>query len=329
MDKNELVAKVAFLEQVDKIAAKLYFHYNDGSGDILLEAPTNNESVDKKLSNNYSESVLSKFNANRDFKVLNIAKVQEFDTVATHYYYKENYPEDLQFLFNKSNKEYNFNDHDYKNIKGYLIDLTFGKESVLLYKYRHNYDIHIKPTLLTMIKVDNELTSPSHESIIINEKFDYAILGEFLVAISLSTLERKIKFDERVKKQSKEIIDSIKENGSEIVEGIDKLEEYLAENFEFAKKMKSIDFNGLLWISDFDSIKQKIQSRPKLNRIMRFKDNRFNITSKQAAKIFFKLCNDQVMESILSGDVTLVEGVELIEEEQSNNKTPAANILYN
>jgi hypothetical protein len=315
MDKNELVAKVAFLEQVDKIAAKLYFHYNDGSGDVLLVAPTNNESVDKKLSKNYSESVLSKFNSERDFKILDIAIVDEYDTVATHYYYKEDYPEELQFLFNEKDDEYNFNDNDFKNIKGFLIDLTYGKESILLYKYRHNYDIHIKPTLLTMIKVDNELTSPSHESIIINENFDYAILNETLIAISLSTLERKIKFDERVKKQSGEIIKSIEEKGSEIVEGIDKLKEYLAENFDFAKKMKSINFDGLLWTSDFGSIKQKIQSRPKLNRIMKFKNNKFIITSKQAARIFFKLCNDQVMESILSGDVSLVEGAELIEEE--------------
>lgn len=315
MDKNELVAKVAFLEQIDKIAAKLYFHYNDGSGDVLLEAPTNNESVDKKLSKNYSESVLQKFNSERDFKILDIAKVEEFDTIATHYYFKAYFPEDLQFLFKEKNNEYNFNDHDFKNIKGYLIDLTYGKESILLYKYRHNYEIHIKPTLLTMIKVGNELTSPSHESIIINENFDYAILNETLIVISLSTLERKIKFDERVKKQSEEIIESIEEYGSEIVEGVDKLKEFLAENFEFAKKMKSIDFNGLLWTSDFESIKRKIQSRPKLNRILKFRDNKFNITSKQAARIFFKLCNDQVMESILSGDVSLVEGAELIEEE--------------
>lgn len=105
MDKNELVSKVTFLEQADRIAAKLFFHYNDGNGDVLLIAPTNNESVDKKLSKNYSESVISKFNSNRGFKILDIAEVDEFDTIATHYYYKEDYPVDLQFLFNDKDNE--------------------------------------------------------------------------------------------------------------------------------------------------------------------------------------------------------------------------------
>lgn len=315
MDKNELLQKVAFLKGKDKVAAKLYFHYNDGKDDFLLEAPTNNATVDQKISGIYTDSVVSKFNENRSFQLLDISNVEEFDTTATHYYYDKDYPLDLAFLFMNKAGKFTFKNHPYDNIKGYLINLTYGKDSISLYKYRHNFDIHIKPTLLTLLRVDNELVSPSHESIIINEKFDYAILDNFLIAMSLSTLERKIKFDERVKKQSEEIIESIEEKGAELVEGIDKLKEYLSDNFEFAKKMKSIDFNGLLWTSDFESIKQKIQSRPKLNRIMKFKDNKFNITSKQAARIFFKLCNDQVMESVLSGDVSLVDGVELIEEE--------------
>lgn len=315
MGKNELLQKVAFLKDKDKVAAKLYFHYNDGKDDFLLEAPTNNATVDQKISGIYTDSVVSKFNENRSFQLLDISNVEEFDTTATHYYYDKDYPDDLAFLFMNKQGKFIFKSHPYANIKGYLINLTYGKDSISLYKYRHNFDIHIKPTLLTLIRVDNELVSPSNESIIINEKFDYAIIDEYLIAMSLSTLERKIKFDERVKKQSEEIIESIEEKGAELVEGIDKLKEYLSDNFEFAKKMKSIDFNGLLWTSDFESIKQKIQSRPKLNRIMKFKDNKFNITSKQAARIFFKLCNDQVMESVLSGDVSLVDGVELIEEE--------------
>lgn len=312
MDKNELLKKVAFLKDRDKVAAKLYFHYNDGKDDFLLEAPTNNATVDQKISGIYTDSVVLKFNENRSFQLLDISNVEEFDTSATHYYYDKDYPDDLAFLFMNKQGKFIFKSHPYANIKGYLINLTYGKDSISLYKYRHNFDIHIKPTLLTLIRVDNELVSPSNESIIINEKFDYAIIDEYLIAMSLSTLERKIKFDERVKKQSEEIIESIEQQGAELVEGVDKLKEYLSDNFEFAKKMKSIDFNGLLWTSDFESIKQKIQSRPKLNRIMKFKDNKFNITSKQAARIFFKLCNDQVMESVLSGDVSLVDGVELI-----------------
>lgn len=311
MNKQNLLEKVAFLKDKGKIAAKLYFHYNDGE-DKLLEAPTNNESVDKKLANNYSDSVLAKFKEERDFKILNIDEVEEFDTKATHYYYEKDYPKELNFLFAKKEEKYRFNNHEYKNIKGYLIDLTFGKDNILLYKYRHNYDIHIKPTLLTMVRVDNELTSPSHESIIINDNFDYLITGSYLIAMSLSTLERRLKFEKRINQQSEQIIESINENGKDLVEGIEKLEEYLKENFNFAKKMKVVDFNGVLWNTPFTTVKAKIESYPKLKSIMRFKGNKFNITSKQAARIFFKLCNDEVMESILSGDVSLVDGVEAI-----------------
>lgn len=314
MDKNELLQKIAFLKDKDKVAAKLYFHYNDGE-DKLLEAPTNNESVDKKLAKNYSDSVLAKFKEVRDYKIHNIDEVEEFDTKATHYYYEQDYPAELSFLFGDKNDKYKFSKHDYKKIKGFLIDLTYGNENILLYKYKHNYDIHIKPTLLTMVRVDNELTSPSHESIIINENFDYVVIKDYLIAISLSTLERKIKFEKRIKQHSSEIIESIKKNGENLVEGVEKLEEYLNENFNFAKKMKTINFDGILWNTPFPTIQKKIESYPKLKSIMRFKDNKFNITSKKAAQIFFKLCNDEVMESILSGDVNLVDGVESIEAE--------------
>lgn len=316
MDKNELLKKVAFLKQKDKVAAKLYFHYNDGTDDFLLEAPTNNNSVDQKIAEIYTDSVVSRFNEHRSFQILDITNVEEFDTTATHYYYEDEYPADLAFLFMIKKGKFIFKNHPYDNIKGYLINLTYGKNSISLYKYRHNFDIKIKPTLLTLLRVDNELVSPSHESIIINEKFDYAIIDNYLIAMSLSTLERKIKFDERVNRQSEQVIQSIEESEIDIVEGFDKLKEFLKDDFGFAKKLKTVDFGGLLWTTPFKDVKKQIESRPKLSKYLKFnkKGDKFNITSKQAAKIFFKLCNNEVMESVLNGDVHLVGDVESIEE---------------
>lgn len=316
MDKNELLQKLAFLKDKDKVAAKLYFHYNDGNDDFLLEAPTNNDTVDQKISGIYTDSVVLKFNENRSFQLLDISNVEEFDTTATHYYYDKDYPDDLAFLFMDKQGKFIFKSHPYANIKGFLINLTYGKDSISLYKYRHNFDIHIKPTLLTLIRVDNELVSPSNESIIINEKFDYAIIDEFLIAMSLSTLERKIKFDERVNRQSEEVIQSIKDNEVQIVEGFDKLTEFLKDDFGFAKKLKSVDFKGLLWTTPFKDVKSQIESRPKLSKYLKFnkKGDKFNISSRQAARIFFKLCNNEVMESVLNGDVHLVGDVESIDE---------------
>jgi len=316
MDKNEILKKVAFLKHKDKVAAKLYFHYNDGTQDFLLEAPTNNDSVDQKIAGIYTDSVVSKFNEHRNFQLLDITNVEEFDTTATHYYYEKDYPDDLAFLFMKKKGKFTFKNHLYDNIKGYLINLTYGNDSISLYKYRHNFDIHIKPTLLTLLRVDNELVSPSHESIIINEKFDYAILDEYLIAMSLSTLERKIKFDERVNRQSEQVIQSIKDSEIDIVEGFEKLTDFLKADFGFAKKLKAVDFGGLLWTTPFNDVKKQIESRPQLSKFLKFnkKGDKFNITSKQAAKIFFKLCNNEVMESVLNGDVHLVGDVESIEE---------------
>src|SRR5690606_9940849 len=119
MDKNELLKKVAFLQQKDKVAAKLYFHYNDGTEDFLLEAPTNNDSVDQKIAGIYTDSVVSKFNEHRSFQILDITNVEEFDTTATHYYYEEDYPDDLAFLFMKKKGKFTFKNHPYDNIKGY------------------------------------------------------------------------------------------------------------------------------------------------------------------------------------------------------------------
>lgn len=315
MKKNELLKKVLFLNQKDKVAAKLYFHYNDGNEDFLLEAPTNNDSVDQKIAGIYTDSVVSKFNEHRNFQILDITDVEEFDTTATYYYYEKDYPADLAFLFMKRKGKFIFKNHPYDNIKGYLISLTYGNESISLYKYRHNFDIHIKPTLLTLLRVDNELISPSNESIIINEKFDYAIIDEYLIAMSLSTLERKIKFNERVIRRSEHVIQSIKDSQIDIVEGFEKLSDFLKDDFGFAKKLRAVDFGGLLWTTPFKDVKRQIELRPKLSKYLKFnkKGDKFNITSKQAAKIFFKLCNNEVMESVLNGDVHLVGDVESIE----------------
>ena len=316
MDKIEILKKVAFLKQKEKIAAKLFFHYNDGTVDFLLEAPTNNKSVDQKIAKIYTDSVVSKFNEARSFQLLDISNVEEYDTAATHYYYDNDYPNDLAFLFMMKEGKFTFNNHPYDNIKGYLITLTYGNDSISLYKYRHNFDIHIKPTLLTLLRVDNELVSPSSESIIINEKFDYVILDKYLIAMSISTLERKIKYDERVNRQSDEVIKSIMDSDIKIVEGFDKLNDFLKDDFGFAKKLKAVDFGSLLWTTPFKDVKKQILDRPKLSKFLKFNKSgtKFNITSKQAAKIFFKLCNNEVMESVLNGDVHLVGDVESIEE---------------
>ena len=315
LTKEKLINKVSFLDNEDMIAAKLYFHYNDGNQDVILKAPTNNNSVDNKIAKIYTDSVLSKFKSERTFQVLDITEVEEFDSTATHYYYEKNYPEELQVLFSKSNESFSFKKHDYKNIKGFLIDLAYGKDSITLYKYRHNFDIHIKPSLLTLVRIDNELLSPSDESIIINDKFEYVISDQYLIAMNISTLERKIKFDERVKKRSKDIIESLKTAPVHIVEGFDKLEEFLSSEFNFAKKMQNINYESLLWKTPFSQIRDKIKEKPQIGKYLKFNkaETKFNITSKQAAKIFFKLCNDKVMESIISGNIHLADELESIE----------------
>jgi hypothetical protein len=316
MDNNMFEGNIQFIKDKERIAAKLYFHCHDENGVSLREAPTNVESVNCKIAEIYSTSIENKFLSARHYGVANIEDVEEFDTAHTYYYYKDEYPNDLQFLFSDDSGKFVFSDSGYQSIKGYLINLTYGKKSVSLYKYRHNFDIHVKPTLLTLLRVDNELRSPSSESIIINEKFDYLIFDSYLFAMSISTLERKIKFDERVKRQSKEVIESLETHELQLVEDYAKLGEFLDADFNFAKKLKFIDFDGKLWNTPFSQVKKKIESRPKLSKYLKFSadGSKFSITSKQGAKIFFKLCNDKVMESILSGEVHLVDNIESVEE---------------
>ena len=312
MKKEDFINSISFLNDETKVGAKLYFHYLDGNKDIVLEAPTDNTSVDKKLSKIYSESILEKFK--KDFELQDISNVEEFDSKTTFYFYESKYPKELKFLFEEFTLKYNFKKHEYSNIKGYIVNLNYGKNNLTIYKYRHNYDIHIKPTLLTLVKIDNELTSPSNESIIINEKFDYLISDKYLVASSLSMLERKLKFNERVNKQSTTLVQSLIDSDVQILEDVVKIRELLNDDFGFAKKMKPINFKGLLWNTPIKKLKKKFKNHPKLLAHLKFNNDEtmFKITSKQGAKIFLSLCNDKVMESILSGDVHLVDDVENI-----------------
>ena len=90
MKKEDFINSISFLNDETKVGAKLYFHYLDGNKDIVLEAPTDNTSVYKKLSKIYSESILEKFK--KDFELQDISNVEEFDSKTTLYFYESKYP---------------------------------------------------------------------------------------------------------------------------------------------------------------------------------------------------------------------------------------------
>lgn len=315
MNKQELIKATSFLTDHTKVGGELFFHYQTEEESVLLKTPTVVETLNKKISKNFCQSVTETFSADKDFEVMPISKVREMDPIQTYYHYEKKYPDALQVISANAIGDYSFKKHDYKSIKGFVIKLSFGNEQIILYKVKNPLDFHVKPTVMTILRMDDTFTSPSDESLILSEKFDYALTGDNLVVINLDQLERKFKFDERIKLHSASIMTSLEENAKKIVEGFETLETFLEENKSFAKKMKQIDFKGVLWTTDFKTVKAAIEKHPTLKKHLRFnkKGDKFNIKSKIAAKLFFSLCNDLVMESILSGKVSTVPEKDEIE----------------
>jgi hypothetical protein len=316
MDKSAFIESFSFLNDGAPVAADLYFHYQDDDQQrFLLKAPTNVEEVNKKLSRIYSSSISATFSSDKDFEVLDLSQIKEADEKTTYYYYKKDYPPGLDIIFEKKTPQFKFSSHKYSFIKGFVIKLNSGKNQITLYKVRNPLDFHVKPTMLTLLRVENGFTSPSDESLILNDKFDYVLIGSTLIVMNMNQLERKYKFEERIKLHSQTIIKSLKTKGKNIVEGFDHLETFLSNNMGFAKKLNSIDFNGVLWKTDFKVIKKAIQEHPSLAKYLKFNKSgtKFNIKSVKAARIFFSLCNDLVMESVISGKVATVTEKDEIE----------------
>ncbi len=316
MDKTQLIASVSFLKDAADIGADLYFHYQDeNETKSLLKVPTNIDEVNKKISRIFSKSIIETFSPDKEFDVLNLSHVKEADPITTYYYYQNNFPDLLNIVFEQKTPVYKFSRHKYGNIKGFVIKLNLGAKQIVLYKVKNPLDFHVKPTMLTILRIENGFTSPSDESLILNDKFDYVLIGKNLIVMNLDQLERKYKFEERIRLHSKNIIKSLKSNGKSIIHGFDHLENFLANNMGFARKMASIDFTGVLWKTDFKVVKKAIEDHPKLAQYLKFNESgtKFNIKSAKAAKIFFSLCNDLVMESIISKKVATVTEKDEIE----------------
>lgn len=314
MDKKEFLKEINFISS-DKVAASLYFHYVDEDSEKLLKAPTDVDTVNKKLAKIYSDSILKKLGSKVDYEILPIEEVTEYDEAITYYYYTKNFPEKLEFLSKSHHELFSFKKHKYKNIKGFVIKLTYGKQEILVYKFRNNFDVQVQKTILTILKVEEGFTSPGDETITLNDKIDYILYNQNLIVINLSQHERKLKFIDRIKLHSKNIIKSLQDNAKNIDEGIESLTKYLDDNISFAKKMKPINFEGVLWKTDFALIKISIEKHEKLKKHLKFNDtgDKFSIKSQVASKLFFSLCSDLIMESILSGEVVTVHEKEEIE----------------
>lgn len=173
MKKQDLIKAVSFLSDPSKVGGELFFHYVEADKEELLKAPTDATKLNKKLAAIYSESVTTTFKNENDYEIKNIMDVQEFDINTTYYYYEENYPEKLIVLTEQANGTFDFSTHKYNFIKGFVIKLTYGKNSVLLYKIKSNLDFRVTKHWITMVKVSSGFfTSPSNESLVLNEKFE-------------------------------------------------------------------------------------------------------------------------------------------------------------
>ena len=319
MNRALFSQKLAFLGGEANVGAELYFHYNDGEINELLKAPTDVAKLNKKLATLYSTHILETFKQESAFDVLSIKQVREYDVKNTYYYYQTIFPEGLKIIEADSQTEFSFSAHKYSNIKGYVIKLILGADIVTIYKVRNNIDFHVKKTVLTILRIEDIFTSPSDETLTINEKFDYLLIGNVLLVMDLDQLERKFHFEERIKIRSEKIIKDLKENAKNIVENFDKLQSFLGKNLNFAKKMDDIDYQSALWKTPFSKVKQAIENREDLKKYLKLNatGNKFKIDSDKAAKLFLSLCNDLVVESILSGKVATVSEKENVESETS------------
>lgn len=300
MNKEQLITRLKyFLTSNNGIGAALYFVINQDGESIIRFADIENETKNE-LKDRFLEYIKDKFLSNEDLHYQNISEADDRKNVVYRYDIEER-PESLNILdeiiADGERENFNFNNNSLDSLQGYLITIGNETNQIALYKKHHPVNL-LRQDRFLLFPSDERLVKAKNDFIALDKSVDFMMIDNNLIVLKLNTLERFFGFEDVIRNQAQEIINTIEAN--ELLDNIEQLNE-LAQSLTNAKKLMKVRNSPVLNVP-VENVINFINNHQELTGRIEFTEDgtRLKLTTGVSKKLFLKLLNDDYLFSQLT-----------------------------
>ncbi|NOW98961.1 Kiwa anti-phage protein KwaB-like domain-containing protein [Mucilaginibacter sp. SG564] len=344
MDRSALINKLQFVS-TDAVGLELYFLHRKKQIDPIeiLRVDLEDTSTQSRLESVFINKIKSEF-LNQDEEgrslqedyVWHLKHIRDVNDLKDTFYYFPNVaptnddyhiPEEFKEMVNLFNKGYHAFDvfkhdkHLLDHVFAYLIRLQIDQKQVIIFKQKYPIDILSRSTVLKVIDHASRFVLETDPLLKISDKIDFMLVDNHFIIVNLKLLETKYGFNDRYLKMGTQSLEIIKNKN--VVSDTSKIEE-LAKTVGFSKKLMKVKADNIvlgtpiveikLFLEEYKTIDGAVSLSKRIKYIPA--QNRFEVKSKEAARDFIKLLNDEYLISLL----TKRPYVSTIKEEFENNE---------
>lgn len=300
MTKEQLLTRLQYyLNPENGIGAVLYFVI-DNNGETVIRFADIEDEAKQELKTRFLEYIRDKFTANEDLHYLSISEADDRKNVVYRYDIEER-PESLNILndilANADHAYFQFNQHSFDNIQGYLITIGNEANKIAIYKKHHPVNL-LRQDRFLLIPSNERLVKVQNDALAIDKSFDFMMVDNNLIVLKLNTLERFFGFEQVVRNRAQGTIAIVQAN--QILEDIEQLND-LAQDMSNARKLMKIRNSPVLSIPT-GNVLNFIRNHPELTGRISFNEDetRVRLTTGVSKKLFLKLLNDDYLFSQLT-----------------------------
>jgi hypothetical protein len=219
--------------------------------------------------------------------------------------------EKISKLIASSNTQpFNFSVDSFSDIKGIVLHLTDGNESIFLYQHTYQVSLHKKSGLSFLKSMNgNLLTEVNHDVIDVRKDFDFFYYKGIHYICNIKVLENYYGLNAIIDNMVKLAIPKIVSLNIIDVSGVaDPLTIFddMKSNRGCMRKLAKIQNNNLPPIT-MQQISVILTDFPKFGRELTILNNRIELSSQKKKLLFIRLLNDEAVRSALTNDVSLAD----------------------
>lgn len=304
MNKSELYSKLSELLNNNDLIGEIYFVLKSNDSVVIKMADIDSE-TQKELTKQFIDSINDNIINNTELDVMKLSGADERSNVLYKYDFEEKPVEMNIFEELYDNEEIpflNFRADNFKDIKGILILIAHGDNTLIIYKHHYSVSLVKKDSSFNLVKLGNNQRLVKLESDIlkINSSFDFFSINKNLFIKNMKTLESHFKFHEIVFKNARESIEVIK--NTNLIENPSELDNMIS-NVTFARKLvKTAKTSPVLGNVPNSEIIKFINNFPSLQGklVLNEAGNKISLRTKKSKELIIKVLNDDYLQSELT-----------------------------
>lgn len=280
----------------------IYFILKNGEESIVKMADIDAQDALPELKEHFCESISTRIIEKEDIVLLNLSEADERGNVI-YKYDLDDFPEELTIMRNilegERPENFNFEEDDISQIKGYLILMGDHSHRIILYKQHYGISL-IKRDSFLIFKEQERFVKLDEDLIRLDNNFQFFYFEDELYIKDLDVLERFFGFYEAIKREAVLSIENIEESG--ILEDVDVLMESV-DDLTFARKLTKIRTGSpVLGKIPVDQIIKFSKEHPGTADKFKYNEDesKIRLDTKISQKLFVKLLDDSYLRSELT-----------------------------